>query len=113
VESYDLIGKTTNFGFQAGATFEIRMSSRASLFFKVQGRHAKLSNFKGSEHLVGQENTLPIPPITKEGILYFVPENPYPRLAVFPEGSSDAPGARKAVLDFTGADLLAGLHIRF
>jgi hypothetical protein len=112
-ENYTIMGKTTTLGFQGGAALEVRIIERASLFFKVQGRHAKLSNFKGSEHLVGRENDLSIPPITKEGILYFVPENPYPRLAVFPEGSSDAPAARKAVLDFTGVDLLLGLHVRF
>lgn len=112
-ENYTLMGKTTALGFQGGAALEVRIIERASLFFKVQGRAAKLANFKGSEHLVGRENDLPIPPFTKEGILYFVPENPYPRLAVFPEGSSDALGARKAVLDFTGVDILAGLHVRF
>jgi len=112
-ESYSLIGKTTNFGFQGGVRLEIRIVERASLFFEVQGRTAKISDFKGSDHLVRRENSLPLPTIDNSGTLYYLPDNPYPRLAVFPEGSSDARGAQKAVFDFTGAALLAGLHIRF
>ena len=112
-ESFSLKGKTTNLGFQGGAALEIRIVERASLFFEVQGRYAKISGFQGSEHWIRQENTFPLPTIDKSGTLYFVQDNPYPRLAVFPEGSSDAKGAQKAVFDFTGADLLAGLHIRF
>jgi hypothetical protein len=112
-ESFSLIGKTTNLGFQGGARLEIRIVERASLFFEVQGRSAKISDFKGSEHLVRRENSLPLPTIDNSGTLYYLPDNPYPRLAVFPEGSSGAQGAQKAVFDFTGADLLAGLHIRF
>jgi hypothetical protein len=115
-ESYSLIGKTTNLGFQGGARLEIRIVERASLFFEVQGRTAKISDFQGSEHWVRKENLLTLPTvetIDKSGALYYLMDNPYPRLAVFPEGSSDAHGAQKAVFDFTGADLLAGIHIRF
>jgi Bacterial SH3 domain len=112
-ENYTLKVNATNFGFQGGAALEIRLLERVFLFFEIQGRSAKISDFKGSEHWEGRENTELIPTINKEGTLYFVPENPYPRLAVFPEGSSDALGAHKAVFDFAGADFLAGLHLRF
>jgi hypothetical protein len=115
-ESFTLRGKTTNFGFQGGARLEIQILERASFFLEVQGRNVKISAFQGSEHWVRKENLLTVPTvetIDKEGTLYSVQDNPYPRLAVFPEGSSDAQGAQKAVFDFTGVGLLVGLHIRF
>jgi len=106
-------GDFKGLGFQAGAALEVRIVERAFLFFKVQGRYAKISAFKASDHLERQENSLPLLTIDTAGNIYFVPDSPYPRLAVFPEGSANAQGAQKAVFDFTGADLLAGILIRF
>jgi len=113
VESYGLVGKATKVGLQGGAMLDLRLLERASLFFGVQGRSAKISNFKGSDKLKRQEGDLLLPNIENSGVIYLVSANPYSLLAVYPEGSSDALGARKAVFDFSGVDLLAGLHIRF
>ena len=112
-ESYGLVGKATNVGFQGGAMLDLGLLERASLFFEVQGRRAKISNFKGSDQLKRQEGDLLFPNVKNSGVIYLVSANPYSLLAVYPEGSSDALGARKAVFDFSGIDLLAGLHIRF
>lgn len=115
-ESLNLTGKATNLGVQGGARLEIRIVERAFLFFGVQSRSVKISGFQGSEYLFRKENLQTIPTTEKidmPGTLYFVPDNPYPRLAVFPKGTSGTIGARLAVFDFTGADLLAGIHIRF
>ncbi len=105
MESYNVKAKSTNLGYQGGVTLETRFLERVSLFFKIQGRSVKVTDFKGFEILGGWEENLAFPEATNAGNLYFIPGHPYPRLAVLPEGVSDAPGARKAVFDFTGADL--------
>ena len=112
-ESLNIVGKATILGFQGGVELDLRLLERVSLFFDLQGRYAKISNFQGSEQTAGWENDIPIPSVQKSGTLYFVPDTPYPRLAVFPVGSSEATGARKAVFDFTGTDLVTGIRIRF
>jgi hypothetical protein len=112
-ESLNIAGKATILGFQGGVELELRLLERVSLFFDLQGHYAKISNFQGSEQTTGRENNMPMPSVQKSGTLYFVPDTPYPRLAVFPEGSSNAAGARKAVFDFTGADFVTGIRIRF
>jgi hypothetical protein len=112
-ESLNIAGKATSLGFQGGVELDLRLLERVSLFFDLQGRYAKISNFQGSEQTAGRENDIPIPSVQKSGTIYFVPDTPYPRLAVFPVGSSVAAGARNAVFDFTGADLVTGIRIRF
>jgi hypothetical protein len=112
-ESYNVKVKSTRLGFQGGVTLETRFLERVSLFLKVQGRSVKMTNFKGLDVLGGWEGAWAFPTVRNTGDLYFIPGHPYSRLAVLPEGSSDALGARKAIFDFTGADLLAGLQIRF
>jgi hypothetical protein len=112
-ENYSINGKSTNLGFQGGLTLETRFLERVSLFLKVQGRAVKMTNLKGLDFLERIEGGLGIPKVENAGTLYFVPGSPYSRLAVYPEGSSDALGARKAVLDFTGADILAGFLVKF
>jgi len=112
-ESYTVIGKSTNLGFQGGVSLETRFLERVFLFLKVQGRSVKMTNLKGLDHFDGSEGTWALPRVENAGVLYFVPGNPYSRLAVFPEGLSDALNARKAVFDFTGTDILAGFQIRF
>ncbi len=115
-ESLSLKGKATNFGVQLGSRLEVRMLERIFLFFEVQGRSVRISDFQGSELRKKITHIQALPTTEKTdtpGTLYFVPDNPYPRLAVFPEGSSEARAAQKAVFDFMGAGLLAGIYIRF
>jgi hypothetical protein len=112
-ESLNIEGKATILGFQGGVELELRLLERVSLFCDLRGRSAKITNFQGSEQTSGRENDIPIPSVKKSGTLYFVSDTPYPRLAVFPDGSPDAAGARRAVFDFTGADLVTGIRIRF
>lgn len=112
-DNYSVNAKSTKLGFQGGVTLETRFLERVSLFLKVQGRSVKMTDFKGLDLLDSHEGFWASLKVENAGALYFVPGNPYPRLAVFPEGSPDALGARKAVFDFTGTDILAGLQIRF
>jgi hypothetical protein len=112
-ESLNIDGQATILGFQGGVELELRLLERVSLFFDLQGRSAKISNFQGSEQTAGRENDIPIPSVQKSGTLYYVPDIPYPRLAIYPDGSPEVAVARKAVFDFTGADLVTGIRIRF
>jgi opacity protein-like surface antigen len=99
-------------GFRGGLGLEIQLNPRMALLLEAQGRYARISNFEGSEkfsHEVGGW-----PNIREDkGFLYYVGGAKYAELAVLSEEAANSQNASKAVLDFTGISLLAGLRFRF
>jgi len=113
-DKMNLTGKAWRAGVQGGAGVQIGLNERVAFFMDVRGHYAKISNLAGSGFVSSGENGMPAgSATTTTGTLYFVPGTPSSRLAVYPDGSSDAAGARKAVFDFTGADVVGGIRIRF
>jgi hypothetical protein len=113
-DKMNLTGKAWKAGVQGGLGVQIGLSERVAFFVDVQGRYAKISNLAGSGFVSSGENGRPAQSAaTTTGSLYFVPGAPSPRLTIFADGSPDAAGARKAVFDFTGADVVGGIIIRF
>jgi len=113
-DKMNLTGKAWKAGVQGGLGLQIGLNERVAFFVDVLGRYAKISNLAGSGFVSSGDNGRPAPSTTiTTGTLYFVPDAPYPRLAIFPDGSSDAAAARKAVFDFTGVDVVGGVRILF
>jgi len=104
--------KTKNWGAQGGIGLEIRMNVRMAFILEVQGRYAKISGFDGEEELYEFLGG-PFSTSEKKGILYYVEEEGYPRLEVFPEAPATGFNVREAVFDFTGVSFRAGLNFKF
>lgn len=99
-------------GFCGGLGLEIHLNQRAAVLLEAQGRLAKISDFEGSEKF--SHEVAGWPNIREEqGFLYYIEGAKYAELAVLSEGAATSQNARKAVLDFTGISLLAGLRFRF
>jgi hypothetical protein len=105
-------GKANNWGVQGGLGLEIRMNRRLAFILEAQGRYAKISGFEGTERAFGwqggQSQT-----VNEDGSLYFIEGEDYPRLDIIQGQPDSALQARKAVLDFSGLSLQAGLNFKF
>ena len=99
-------------GFRGGLGLEIHLNQRAALLLEAQGRFARISDFEGSEkfsrEIAGWPNVR-----EEQGFLYYVSGDRYAELAVLSEEAANSQNASKAVLDFSGISLLAGLRFRF
>ena len=101
-------------GFHGGIGLEVHLNPRVIFFIEGQGRHAKISNFKGEEtereyggfgfdYVYSRE----------KGTLYYLEGEKYPYLAILEEEPSGFKTVRKATFDFSGFGLRAGLKIKF
>ncbi|MDH4270863.1 MAG: outer membrane beta-barrel protein [Candidatus Aminicenantes bacterium] len=104
--------KAKDWGIQGGLGLEIRMNQRMGFIIEAQGRYAKISGFDGKEELYEFLGG-PISKSEKNGFLYYLQEEGFPRLEVFPEAASAGPNAREAVFDFSGISFRAGLNFKF
>ena len=99
-------------GLHGGIALEIRMNRRLAFCLEASGRYAKISGFEGKEATYewagGQSVT-----VQDEGTLYYTEEDGYPHLDIPSAGASPGQNARKAVFDFSGVSLRAGLNFKF
>jgi len=99
-------------GFRGGLGLEIHLNQRAAVLLEAQGRFARITDFEGSEKFSHEVSGWPT--IREvQGFLYCVEGKKYAELAILPDGDANGQNATKAVLDFTGISLLAGLRFRF
>ncbi|MDH7513840.1 MAG: hypothetical protein QHH14_12910 [Clostridiales bacterium] len=109
------IGQKANgkgLGARGSAGLELHLNPRVALFFEIQGRLAKISNFQGKEATYRLEGYLPS---TSEanGFLYYSEAGKCPGLAIFSEDASQGKGLKRAVFDFSGIGLHTGLIFKF
>ncbi len=104
--------KAKDWGVQGGIGLEIRMNQRLAFVIEAQGRLAKISGFDGKEELYESFGG-PIDTSQKNGRLYYLEKEGFPRLEVFPEAPSEGFNTREAVFDFTGVSFRAGLNFKF
>jgi hypothetical protein len=104
--------KAKDWGVQGGIGLEIRMNQRLGFIIEAQGRYAKISGFDGEEQLYEYLGG-PISKSGKNGTLYYLEEEGYPRLGIFPEAPVEGFNSREAVFDFTGVSFRAGLNFKF
>ena len=99
-------------GLHGGIALEIRMNRRLAFCLEALGRYAKISGFEGKEAAYewagGQSVT-----VKDEGTLYYTEEDGYPHLDIPSAGASGGQNSRKAVFDFSGVSLRAGLNFKF
>ncbi len=103
-------GKT--WGIQGGVGLEIRMNVRLSFILEAQGRYAKISGFEGREQLYEVLGG-PINAYDRAGTLYYLEEEGYPRLGVFPDAPTEGFNTREAVFDFSSVTFRGGLNFKF
>ncbi|MFZ2054803.1 MAG: outer membrane beta-barrel protein [Candidatus Aminicenantales bacterium] len=104
--------KANDWGVQGGIGLEIRMNQRLGFIIEAQGRYAKISGFDGEEELYEYLGG-PISKSGKNGTLYYLEEEGYPRLEIFPEAPVEGFNSREAVFDFSGVSFRAGLNFKF
>lgn len=104
--------KASDWGVQGGIGLEIRMNQRLGFIIEAQGRYAKISGFDGEEELYEYLGG-PVSKSGKDGTLYYLEEEGYPRLEIFPEAPVGGYNSREAVFDFTGVSFRAGLNFKF
>jgi hypothetical protein len=104
--------KANGWGVQGGIGLEIRMNQRLGFIIEAQGRYAKISGFDGEEELYEYLGG-PVSKSGKNGTLYYLEEEGYPRLGIFPEAPVEGFSSREAVFDFTGVSFRAGLNFKF
>jgi opacity protein-like surface antigen len=112
--SYSLTQKAeaNKLGFQGGIGLEVRMNARMTFLLEAQGRYAKISGFDGKEQLYEYLGG-PVISTDKTGLLYYLEEDGYPRLEIFPEAPAEGFNVREAVFDFSGVSFRAGLNFKF
>jgi hypothetical protein len=100
-------------GAHASLALEISLNNRVGLFAQATGRLARFAALTGTETVLQEDHSFSLPTLTYSGDLYFLADGGFSRTAV---GSSppSGPGAvRKAVLDFSGVDILFGFRLKF
>ncbi|MFC2157046.1 hypothetical protein ACFLT9_04340 [Acidobacteriota bacterium] len=120
-EDLDAIGhvvKASGLGFHGGIGLELNLHRRAVFFIEFQGRFAKISNFKGTETTLSWGANLPAgyrdsTTTVEEGSLYSVEDKTYSRLVISNDTPSGFESVNKAVFDFSGISIRAGLKVRF
>ncbi|MGB7297564.1 MAG: hypothetical protein WBC70_18460 [Candidatus Aminicenantales bacterium] len=101
-----------NLGVQGGIGLEIRMNQRLAFILEAQGRYAKISGFKGKEQVYEYIGG-PVSSTEKNGILYYLEKEGYPRLEIFPDTPATGFNTREAVFDLSGVSFRAGLNFKF
>lgn len=100
------------FGLHAGIGLGIKLNERVGFLIEGQGRYAKISNFKGKE--TKRESTgLDYVYSVENGTLYYLEDGKHPYLTVVKEEPSGYKTTRKALFNFSGFTLRAGLIIKF
>jgi len=115
LESMDEINQNTNakgLGFNGSIELEFSINPIVAMLLEVQGRYAKINSFQGKETLYQWRN-FQSSVSEKNGFLYYLDGEEYPKLQILPEESSGNKNARKAVFDFTGVSFVGGLKFRF
>ncbi|MCK4646718.1 MAG: hypothetical protein KAU46_10730 [Candidatus Aminicenantes bacterium] len=105
--------RAKSLGFHGGIGFEINLTPRAVFFIEGRGRYARISNLKGTA--VEREWVVYdfVDSIKAKGTLYYLEDEKYPYLAVLEEEPSGYKVVRKAVFDFSGISLRAGIRFKF
>lgn len=120
-ENINVIGhvaKATGLGFHGGIGLELNLHRRAVFFIETQGRHVKISNFKGTETITEWGELIyagrrDFTQTVEEGSLYYLKDNGYPDLVISKGIPTGFNSVEKAVFDFSGFSIRAGLKIRF
>jgi hypothetical protein len=105
-------GKASHWGVQGALGLEIRMNRRLAFIIEAQGRYAKISGFEGKERTYQWEN-FETRAVDEDGTLYFIEGEDYPRLDIIQGQPAGDLQARKAVFNFSGLSLAAGLNFKF
>jgi len=103
--------KANGLGVFGSLDLEAHLNPRVSLVLEAQPRYSRVSGFEGSEKFVHEVGGWPVTTETA-GTLYYVDGEKYPRLVFFSGAAPGVQNARKAVLDFSGVSLLAGLRFK-
>jgi hypothetical protein len=104
--------KARQLGIFGGLGLEIRMNRRLAFIVEALGRYAKISGFEGKEETYewsGGSSTT----VEDHGALLFIEGEEFPRLDIPSAGVPGAQVGSKAVLDFSGVSLQAGLNFKF
>jgi hypothetical protein len=103
---------TRKLGLYGGIALEMRMNRRLAFCLEALGRYARISGFEGNEAAYewggGQSITT-----QHQGSLYYTEDGGFPHLDIPASVASGGQNARKAVFDFSGVSLRAGLNFKF
>jgi len=107
---YNVVTRTKGqgWGYHGGIGLELEWNSRSTLFVELQGRHAKINNFKGTEKRFGH---------TIEGSLCYLEGDDGSEikglLYVLNEEMLIYPNIRKADFDLSGFAINVGAKVKF
>ena len=100
-------------GLNAGLALEINLNKQTGIFFEARGRMIRFAALSGTESFGQSFNGLLAPKEEYSGDLYFVNDGAFSWSAVRSTPPTGPGPVRKAVLDFTGVDLLFGFRLKF
>lgn len=104
--------KAKGVGGSANLGLELRLNPRVAVILELSGRFAEITNFKGKGALYYLENGL-VSTSEANGYLYYSDSAEQPGLSILTEEASAGKALRRAVLDFSGVGLSAGMSFRF
>lgn len=110
-ESIQIRTHSQSFGFSGIVGLELKLSPNAVFYMEGIGRYANLSGFKG-EQKIYDEDFSEITNIKTEGTLYYV-EGDRPGLVVSQAEPSGFNLVKRAVFNYSGFSLRAGIAVRF
>jgi hypothetical protein len=100
-------------GLHGGVSLALSISARVAFVVDIRGRFARFTDLQGTEKL----SYTPLHQFTtiteQTGSVYLITNEAHTRLAVLPDATAAALGAKKAGLDLSGIALQAGLVLRF
>jgi hypothetical protein len=100
-------------GGHASLALEISLNDRVGLFAQATGRLARFAALAGTETILQEDYSIAKPALTYAGDLFFLADGGFSRTAVSSSPPSGPGAVRKAVLDFSGVDVLFGFRVRF
>ncbi len=100
-------------GFQAGCGLELVLTSRGCWFLEVQGRFARFKDFNGEKRSVQTEPFLLPKNERSVGGLYYLDEEPYPRLDILAGSHVESSGIHSFTYDLRSVSLWTGIRVKF
>lgn len=113
LDNYQIFADSKSLGFTAAVGIEFKMAPNAVFYLEGIGRYANLSSFKGKQTTYGDINPSASYSYKLEGTVYYFIKNSQPGLIVSAETPSGYDSVKKAVFNFSGLSIRAGVSVRF
>lgn len=112
MESTQILTNSQSLGFSGIIGIEINLGPNAVFYLEGMGRYANLTGFSGNQTIFSESASSQYA-LKSNGTLYYVEGDRHPGLIVSAETPEGFRSVKKAIFNFSGISLKAGIALRF